>query len=247
MKPGIIVLISIISLILVLIIISFVIEKVHRENFHEPNELDKYIKFVYNPTHQQKLLKMLKIFHKICVENDIPYWITGGTSLGQIRHNGFIPHDDDLDLAVPIDHIDKLLSICKSQFSIKSRSKNSYYKLIDNYDNNLFIDVFPVENDNGYYTFVKKAKIEWNNQKWHVSEIFPLKESQFNNIIVFQPNNVKPYIERTFGKNWNDFIIVTHVHNIFSLIAVFLKPKQKLKLTDSIREIINNMNNKIKA
>jgi len=50
--------------------------------------------------HQQCSLKILKVFDKICREHNIPYFLTNGTLLGAVRHKGFIPWDDDMDVAM---------------------------------------------------------------------------------------------------------------------------------------------------
>lgn len=47
---------------------------------------------------QMKILEIMKYIDKVCRENGIVYYIMGGTALGAIRHGGFIPWDDDLDI-----------------------------------------------------------------------------------------------------------------------------------------------------
>lgn len=77
---------------------------------------------------QEKLLEMLSFFDSYCQENDITYYVAGGTLLGAMRHQGFIPWDDDVDVVVPRSDYDKL---------IKSfRDKGGKYALETPYDGN---------------------------------------------------------------------------------------------------------------
>lgn len=57
---------------------------------------------------QQRLLAIAKEFHRICTSEDIPYFMIGGTMLGAVRHQGFIPWDDDMDFGVPRSHYEQL-------------------------------------------------------------------------------------------------------------------------------------------
>ena len=65
---------------------------------------------------KQKLLEMAKVFHKFCQENDIKYYMLGGTMLGAIRHKGFIPWDDDIDFIMMRKDYDKLVKIASEEF-----------------------------------------------------------------------------------------------------------------------------------
>jgi lipopolysaccharide cholinephosphotransferase len=60
---------------------------------------------------QEKLLDMLRWFHRLCVENNLRYYAIGGTMLGAQRHQGFIPWDDDIDVGMPREDIEKLKDI----------------------------------------------------------------------------------------------------------------------------------------
>lgn len=67
------------------------------------------------------LLGIAKEFHKVCYENDIPYYMLGGTMLGAVRHNGFIPWDDDMDFGIPRPYYDKLKEILENKLSYPYR------------------------------------------------------------------------------------------------------------------------------
>lgn len=59
---------------------------------------------------QVLMLDMMKWFHRFCQKKGITYYIIGGTMLGAVRHHGFIPWDDDIDVGIPRDDYEILLS-----------------------------------------------------------------------------------------------------------------------------------------
>lgn len=71
---------------------------------------------------QLKELNLLKFFQKICKENSIRYFALGGTLLGAVRHRGFIPWDDDIDVGIPRPDYERLCQILeKSEFGEEIR------------------------------------------------------------------------------------------------------------------------------
>ena len=65
-------------------------------------------------TLQKNDLLLLQIIDKVCKKNNIPYWLDYGTLLGAYRHGGFIPWDDDMDVAMLREDYERAKSILKS-------------------------------------------------------------------------------------------------------------------------------------
>lgn len=82
---------------------------------------------------EQKLVRfqILKYIDKICRENNIKYSITGGTLLGAIRHHGFIPWDDDIDVFLTRPEYQKLDAILSNnnQYTWLTSKSNPNYNL----------------------------------------------------------------------------------------------------------------------
>ena len=71
-------------------------------------------------------MELLVDLTNICKENQLKYYLTGGTLLGAIKYQGFIPWDDDIDLALPRKDYMKLIEILEQR-------KNSKYKMLSVY------------------------------------------------------------------------------------------------------------------
>ena len=112
---------------------------------------------------QKVSLDIMRDVHEFCVENNIKYSLQGGTLLGAIRHNGFIPWDDDIDIVMPRPDYERF---CKTY-----RSKNGH-QLVSRHNNDcylMFARVCDTEK-----TFVK-CEIPWTNISTGVFvDIFPL-------------------------------------------------------------------------
>lgn len=66
---------------------------------------------------QNIILNIMKYIDDLCEKHQIEYYIIGGTALGAVRHGGFIPWDDDLDIAMTRYNYDKFLTICETELN----------------------------------------------------------------------------------------------------------------------------------
>ena len=71
---------------------------------------------------QDKLFELYKEIDAICREHDIQYQLAGGTLIGAIRHRGFIPWDDDMDITMTRKHWNKFLEVCNNGALPKNRA-----------------------------------------------------------------------------------------------------------------------------
>ncbi|MDO4813707.1 MAG: LicD family protein [Gemella sp.] len=111
-------------------------------------------------------LEILRHIDKFCKENGIEYFLNYGTLLGAIRHGGFIPWDDDLDISMTRENYEKFIKLYKEKNSSKyeilsyETDKNYfntfikihdtdthlvYTNLTKSYNSGIFVDIFPID------------------------------------------------------------------------------------------------------
>jgi len=82
--------------------------------------------------YKRKLVETFSVFDAFCRENDIIYFACGGTAIGTIRHQGFIPWDDDIDVAMLRKDYDRFIEL-------KDKLSNTKYRIIDYHDDGYFL------------------------------------------------------------------------------------------------------------
>lgn len=176
---------------------------------------------------QLKCLEALIEVRRICEKHNLQYYLVGGTALGAIRHQGFIPWDDDVDLGMPRKDYIEFLKICKTelypQFTLqtpentpivvfpyaKIRLNNTVYKekSIENIEmhHGIFIDIFPLDNipDNSIMQKVQKYGIKFTNAA-KMSQTKMKSPSRWKNGVLALLNKV--YSAGMIRKQYNFFM-----------------------------------------
>jgi len=100
---------------------------------------------------QKKSIILLDIVTELCVQHNLTYWLDFGTLLGSVRHKGFIPWDDDIDISMPRKDFNNIINLLNIKFyknkQIIVREKlesNMQIRLIYT-DYNAALDIFPVD------------------------------------------------------------------------------------------------------
>lgn len=75
---------------------------------------------------QSNLLNLLLEFDSICKEHNITYYLDGGSVLGAMRHGGFIPWDDDVDILIKSSEFDKLMTVIDKELALRPDRLFSY-------------------------------------------------------------------------------------------------------------------------
>ena len=247
-----------IILISLTLLISLVIETQAKKSLHTPNSLDSRLNFIYQPDYQQNLLCLFNEFVKLANKYSLSYWLCGGSLLGQQRHGGFIPHDDDIDIAMPEEELNILLDNLPDYLTL-TPSKTLHGSCIMKLrlpGLKQFVDIFPVaktfQDGIEAYRFIGQCNNTFRKQWWMDDELFPLRKRKFHDIYVLTPNNPLPYLERVFGENWNTSLYVTHYHHkfeassyILSLFNLSIYNNQHISLDQDTLKTIEDLNSNI--
>lgn len=165
------------------------------------------------------MLEMLVYFDSICTKNNIPYAMIGGTLIGALRHQGWIPWDMDIDVAVLETDLPRLKELLietmpETMFyqdkktdpyfngsfpKLRNRHSN-YFEWLDanpqyKHHNGLQLDIFP-------YRWIESIqKYEGAGALRHIAkdELFPLIRLPFEGHSFFGPHKSRELMERVYG------------------------------------------------
>lgn len=160
---------------------------------------------------QQLELEIMKDVHKFCKENNIRYYLAGGTLLGAIRHKGFIPWDDDIDIIMPRPDYERFIK--------EYKSKKPYYILTSTHNNSQHLYTFSKIFDNRTIKIEKEIEYSDGNIGGVEIDIFPMdglpKDIKQSNKYFNNQKNIFKYYSLSVSK-------FTKSKNIFKTIPKYL-------------------------
>ena len=152
--------------------------------------------------YESTAIELLKKTVSLLTTNAVDHMLISGTLLGHIRHNGFIPWDDDIDLIVHESIIPKLHLFNTPELNII-------------YDNNKLIKVFiasAVFQFIDLFIYTIDDNINFFEKKYDINKFYPLKQINFLGIETFIPKMPHYFLQLNYGPNYM-YVAYTHYYN----------------------------------
>ena len=196
---------------------------------------------------RQLMLDILKDVAKFCDENSLTYFLSSGTLIGAIRHKGFIPWDDDIDIEMPREDYNRFIELYrkKGKYTIcapfEPDSIYFYTKIYNNktlkYESGIDysrfrplgvdIDVFPIDGqpDGDHYdSFVAQT-----NRRVRIYSYFGSSIVSYRGQL---KSRAKQFVSRLIGKNYFCKLYIKSASRYLyenSLMVGFISPYSKYK------------------
>lgn len=146
---------------------------------------------------KEVLIRLLEEFDEICRKEGLKYSLCGGSAIGAVRHKGFIPWDDDIDIAMLREDYNKFIEYCKTH---KTTFKPCFHEI----NNNYYLMFGKVYDPNTKYV---QDKVVSGDQAGVAIDIFPI-----DYLTKDYETSLKLYKKSKFlrnlllAKNWKKFI-----------------------------------------
>ena len=125
-------------------------------------------------------LELLKEFDYVCKTAGFDYWLDFGTLLGAVRHKGFIPWDDDIDVSMPREYYNQIIETfnnltrnknMQARYLRKGKKISNYFIRLEYINTPLFLDIFPYDFYGEILTEEKRNELNENLKQLRYEEI----------------------------------------------------------------------------
>ncbi|CAE7286173.1 Fktn, partial [Symbiodinium sp. CCMP2456] len=167
---------------------------------------------------QHALLVLLQASLAVLKDAQVPCWLTGGSLLGALRHGGFIPHDDDVDLEALEADLTKIEAAFEGRAPLAFRRGGRWnttpvahvgLRSGPTQDCEVELDIF-----------LREEPLQAEKDFPSAEEIFPLCTIDFHGIQVPAPGRPEPFLQRLYGVDWQSTVRVwSHDFNPFHSLA----------------------------
>jgi phosphorylcholine metabolism protein LicD len=170
---------------------------------------------------QEKMCEILLAFNAICKEHNIDFWLDYGTLLGAVRHNGFIPWDDDIDIGMLRSDFELFNEIASQElpenvfyqtpysdvnynpFWVEAKLRSKEYLYVDDkeykWQNGLMVDINVYDKVKGQDAIVCNFVKLDNKYHLKINEIELLDELMFEGNYFPVPLGYHSYLTRIYG------------------------------------------------
>lgn len=191
-------------------------------------------------------LEMTKEIKRVCAALNINYWLEAGTLLGAIRHKGFIPWDDDLDVAMKRVDYDRFLreapELLSQDYDLVTWEKNRYYGLPfakiqkkgtlfveaaapqKSANNGIYVDIMP------YDLYPDDTKVR-SKLKWKL---------YFYKRVMLSKCGYRPWKAKDYSKNFLKMIEKKTFYVVLSILSLFMSKDRIRNRYESIVKDVNS-------
>ena len=194
----------ILTLIIVFLCILLVIMNI---GFSHKSKYGK-INLTYNI--HQEMYDLISHIHNLFVNNNIQYSLAAGSALGQVRNNGIIPWDDDMDIYILSKDKDLTEKIIKNDPKLKFKLKDFGYQIgFKNKGELRYLDIFVMYEKGEKLLY--KGHSDAENEILYKDE-WDLELVNFGPCKVYIIKKVNDYLNRSFGKDWKTIALISPKH-----------------------------------
>lgn len=192
------------------------IDSIDSDNSHSSNVIkhdDKHYEYLVGTKEKKtfkKLLKILKLWNELTKEHDVEYWACAGTLLGAVRHGGFIPWDNDIDISIMLPDLKRvkklidqhpILTCCECEQGLQVRYRDLKFPFMD-----IYVCHYYNKDTVKYCGFLSNyGEPTWfmdyyfPNEQVYIKELYPLKEVHFEDTTIMVPNIQNNILFRTYS------------------------------------------------